>query len=112
MNNCTLAITVIGVPEYRYTPTGSPVAQCVAAFYSPYRKPEETTPSTIKIVAWGESLATQVNRLEDGQECIVAGRLNMNTIERSEGFKEKKAELIVERIYLLGKQTPFQELVF
>jgi len=112
MNNCTLVIKVIGVSEYQYASNGNPVAHCIGAFYSPYSKPEETTPSIIKCIAWGERLATVVNRLENGQECIVTGRLNMNTIERPSGFKEKKAELVLERIYSLGKQIADPEIVF
>jgi len=30
---------------------------------------------------------------------IIEGRLSMNTVERPEGFKEKRAELTVQRIH-------------
>ena len=33
---------------------------------------------------------------------MIEGRLHMNTIERPEGFKEKRAELVVSRIYSLA----------
>ncbi|GAB1545279.1 hypothetical protein NUACC21_79550 [Scytonema sp. NUACC21] len=100
MNNCTIAITVVATPEYRYTRDGDHIAQCLGAFYSPHHNEKETppSPSTIKVVAWGETLATQLTSLRSSQQCVIQGRLSMNTIERPEGFKEKITELTVERI--------------
>jgi single-stranded DNA-binding protein len=100
MNDCTIAITVVATPEYRHTRDGDHIAQCLGAFYSPRHNEKDAPPppSTIKVVAWGENLATQLSSLRSAQQCVIQGRLSMNTIERPEGFREKIAELIAQRI--------------
>jgi single-stranded DNA-binding protein len=40
---------------------------------------------------------------------VIEGRLSMNTIDRPEGFKEKRAELTASRIYKLGADTDFEQ---
>lgn len=100
MNDCTIAITIVSTPEYRHTRNGDHIAQCLGTFYSPHHNEKDAPPppSTIKVVAWGENLATQLSSLRSLQQCVMQGRLQMNTVERPEGFKEKLAELTVERI--------------
>lgn len=100
MNDCTIAITVVATPEYRHTRDGNPIAQCLGEFYCPHHNEKDAPPpaSTIKVVAWGENLATQLNSLRSSQQCVIQGRLCMNTVERPEGFKEKLVELTAERI--------------
>lgn len=101
MNNCTLAISISQQPELRYTANGDKIGQTIGEFYSPHHNDKEnpSSPSPIKVVAWGERLADQLFNLEIGQQCIITGRLSTHSIERPEGFKEKKAELVVERIF-------------
>ncbi len=36
-----------------------------------------------------------------GDRVILEGRLGMNTVDRPEGFKEKRAELTIQKIYSL-----------
>ncbi|MFM6220091.1 MAG: single-stranded DNA-binding protein, partial [Dolichospermum sp.] len=40
-----------------------------------------------------------------GDRVIIEGRLGMNTIDRPEGFKEKRAELTVQKIHAIGQGT-------
>lgn len=101
MNNCTLALTISELPEVRYTANGDKTGQSVGEFYSPHHheKSQPSPPSEIKIIAWGESLTEQLYNLEIGRQYIISGRLSTNTVERAEGFKEKRVELIAERIF-------------
>jgi len=64
-------------------------------------RPQEPA-MNLKLVAWG-NIALEINsKYHQGDRAIVQGRLAMNTISRN-GIKEKKAELIVSKIYLLPK---------
>jgi single-strand DNA-binding protein len=56
----------------------------------------------LRVVAW-RNLATEIKQnYHKGDRVILEGRLGMNTIVRREGFKEKQAELTVQRIHSLG----------
>lgn len=100
MNNCTIAITIVNAPEVRYTHDGVPLGQCHGTFYSSYVK-EDTAPTpfpVIRILGFGESLANEMIQLQAGEQYIMMGRIQMRTAEQPEGYKEKKAELIVNQI--------------
>jgi single-stranded DNA-binding protein len=54
------------------------------------------------VVGWG-NLAQEIQQhYHQGDRVIIEGRLSMKTIDREEGFKEKRAELTVQRIHPLG----------
>ncbi|MDJ0659822.1 MAG: single-stranded DNA-binding protein [Crocosphaera sp.] len=99
MNSCVLMAKVIRNPELRYTTdTQTEVAQMLVEFEG---RRAEDPPCTLKVVGWG-SLATQMKETcSEGHRLILEGRLSMNTFERKEGFKEKRAELVVSRFYPL-----------
>jgi single-stranded DNA-binding protein len=60
------------------------------------------------VVGWG-NFATEIKEnYSTGDRVIIEGRLGMNTIDRPEGFKEKRAELTASRIYKLGADTTFE----
>ena len=99
MNSCILMATVIGNPELRYTQENqTAIAQMLVEFQG--GKPEDP-PSTLKVVGWG-NLATEIQQSYTiGDRIVIEGRLKMDTIDRPEGFKEKRAELVAGRIHRL-----------
>jgi single-stranded DNA-binding protein len=99
MNSCILMATVIGNPELRYTQENqTAIAQMLVEFQG--GKPEDP-PSTLKVIGWG-NLATEIQESYTiGDRIVIEGRLKMDTIERPEGFKEKRAELVAGRIHRL-----------
>ncbi|MGK7941361.1 MAG: single-stranded DNA-binding protein [Crocosphaera sp.] len=100
MNTCVLMGKVISTPELRYTSdTQTEVAQMLVEFEG---RRSEDPPSTLKVVGWG-NLATQMKETcAEGDRLILEGRLSMNTFERQEGFKEKRAELVISHLYPLN----------
>jgi single-strand DNA-binding protein len=99
MNTCVLMAKIVSNPELRYTPDQLALANMLVEF--PGVGPNDP-PATIKAVGWG-NLATEIqNNYHEGEEVIIHGRLRMNTIDRQEGFKEKRAELTVSHIYKIG----------
>ena len=100
MNSCVLVARILGEPELRYTPDNTPLAQITIEFPGL----RETDPACrLKAVGWGDNLSQTIQQnYHDGDNVIVTGRLTMNTIERPEGFKEKKAELVISQIEPLG----------
>jgi len=97
---------IIQAPELRYTSdTQTPIAEMVVQF--PGLRPEDPV-STLKVTGWG-NLAQEIQEgYQPGDRVVIEGRLGMNTIERPEGFKEKRAELTVQRIHRLGTDTPLE----
>jgi single-stranded DNA-binding protein len=96
---------IIKDPELRYTPDNqTAIAEMLVQF--PGQRAEDP-PATLKVVGWG-NLATEIHKTyHQGDRVVIEGRLNMNTIERQEGFKEKRAELTVSRIHPIGADADF-----
>ncbi len=100
MNNCILMADIIQNPELRYTSdTQTPIAEMTVQFPGP--RPEDP-PATLKVVGWG-NLAQEIQaNYHEGDRVVIEGRLSMNTIDRPEGFKEKRAELTAQRLHRLA----------
>ncbi|QLE54470.1 single-stranded DNA-binding protein [Nostoc sp. TCL26-01] len=96
MNSCVLMAEIIQEPQLRYTSDNLAVTEMLVQF--PNSQKPEDPPATLKVVGWG-NLATEIQQnYHQGDRVIIAGRLGMQTVERQEGFKEKRAELTVQQI--------------
>ncbi|NES18849.1 MAG: single-stranded DNA-binding protein [Symploca sp. SIO3E6] len=103
MNSCILMAQIIQAPELRYTAENqTPLAQMLVQI--PGLRPEDA-PATIKVIGWGNFAHEIKENYTTGDHIVIEGRLGMNTIERQEGFKEKRAELTASRIHKLGGDT-------
>jgi single-strand DNA-binding protein len=99
MNSCILMATVVRPPELRYSQDNQlPIANMTVEFEGNV-KAEERQPQ-LRVVGMG-NLAKEMdeNKYAEGTRLIIEGRLSMTTIERQEGYKEKRAELIASRIH-------------
>lgn len=100
MNNFVLMAEIVQNPQLRYTPdTQVAVAEMVVEF--PGIR-EEDPPAQIKVLGWGNLAQEIQEKYHQGDRVIVEGRLNINTFDRPEGFKEKRAELTAQKIHLMG----------
>jgi single-stranded DNA-binding protein len=112
MNSCILMAEIYDAPQLRHTPDGLEVTEMIV-HVSGVRPDDPSHP--LKVVSWG-NLAKEIHQTyHPGDRVIIEGRLGMNTVERPEGFKEKRAELTVQRIHAMGKgvqtnQPPAQRL--
>lgn len=99
MNSCILMAEITQEPQLRYTSDNqTPIAEMRVQISG--LRPDEP-PSTLKVVGWG-NLAQEIQaNYHQGDRVIIEGRLTMNTIDRPEGFKEKSAEMTVQRIHSL-----------
>ncbi|NMG10674.1 single-stranded DNA-binding protein [Brasilonema sp. UFV-L1] len=99
MNSCILLAEIIQEPQLRFTAENLEVTEMLVQF--PGLR-EGEPPATLKVVGWG-NLAKEIQQnYHQGDRVLLEGRLGMNTIERPEGFKEKRAELTVQKIHSLG----------
>ncbi|MBW4632385.1 MAG: single-stranded DNA-binding protein [Iphinoe sp. HA4291-MV1] len=96
MNSCILLAEIIQEPQLRFTTDNLEVTDMLVQF--PALR-EGEPPATLKVVGWG-NLAKEIQQnYHQGDRVLLEGRLGMNTIERPEGFKEKRAELTVQKIH-------------
>lgn len=103
MNSIILLADIVQEPQLRFTSDNqTPIAELRVEFAG--LRPED--PATqLKAVGWG-NLAQEIQaNYHEGDRVILEGRLTMNTIERPEGFKEKQAELTIQRIHSLNGAT-------
>lgn len=92
-------VTVIRKPELRYTQENqTPIAQMLVEFAGVRA---EDPPYTLKVVGWGNLGTEMQETYNEGDRLIVEGRLNMVMVQQ-EGFKEKRAELVANRIHPLN----------
>ncbi|BAZ53837.1 single-strand binding protein [Nostoc sp. NIES-4103] len=100
MNSCVLMAQIVQEPQLRYTPDNLAFTEMLVQF--PNSQKQDDQPATLKVVGWG-NLATEIQQnYHQGDRVILVGRLGMHTVERKEGFKEKRAELTVQQIQSLA----------
>ncbi len=98
MNSCILMVEIVKEPELRFTPDGLEITEMLVQF-SGLREGEPA--ANLKVVGWGNMAKDIQQNYHIGDRVLVEGRLGMHTIDRPEGFKEKRAELTVQKIYPL-----------
>lgn len=104
MNNCILVAEILQDPQLRYTSdTQIEIAEMLVQFEGTR---EGEPPSHLKVVAWRNLALDVQKRFRQGDLVAIEGSLSMNTIDRPEGFKEKRAELVAQRIYAWGSSEP------
>lgn len=101
MNSCVLMAEVITNPELRKTPDDLDVANMMVEL--PGLREEEPT-ARIRVVGWGKIGVEMNENYKTGDRVVIEGRLAMNTIEK-DGYKEKRAELVVSHIYVMGQNS-------
>lgn len=100
MNQFILMADIVQAPQLRYTSDNqTPIADFVVKF--PGLRPEDP-PSQLKVVGWGNLAQEIQENYREGDRVLMEGRLSMNTFDRPEGFKEKRAEMTVQRIQRLS----------
>ena len=100
MNSATMLGVIVQNPELRYTPdTQIPISTTLLEFAE---NTKGSPASTIKLVAWGKT-ADSLQQCNEGMQVLVEGYLRMNTVENSEGYKEKRVEFNVSRIHSLAQ---------
>ncbi|MBA4455402.1 single-stranded DNA-binding protein [Cylindrospermopsis raciborskii CS-506_B] len=102
MNNCILMVEIYDEPQLRHTTEGLEVTEMIV--HVPGLRTDDPT-HPLKVVGWG-NLAKDIHQnYHAGDRVILEGRLGMNTFDRPEGFKEKRAELTVQKIHPVTKNT-------
>jgi single-stranded DNA-binding protein len=97
MNSFTLLAEIVQAPQLRYTSDNqTPVAEMLVQLAG---LQEDAPPETLKVVSWN-ALAQEIQtNYHQGDRVILEGYLSMKTIDRPEGFKEKRAEMTAQRIH-------------
>lgn len=89
---------IVEIPQLRYTSDNqTPIAELKIKIAG--LRPEDS-PSQFKAIGWGNLAQTiQTASYSAGDRVVVEGRLTMKTVDRPEGFREKQAEITVQRMY-------------
>ncbi len=91
---------IVQDPQLRYTSdTQIPVAEMLVQFDAPR---EGDPPATLKVIAWRKLAEALAQNYRRGDRVILEGRLSMILVDRSEGFKEKRAEMTAQRIHTIA----------
>lgn len=97
MNSCILMAQIVQEPQLRYTADQMAIAEMLVEF----SERGQDNLSRLKVVGWG-NLAQEIQKsYHQGDRVIIEGRLTMNSVQL-DGYKEKRAELTVQKIHPLG----------
>jgi single-strand DNA-binding protein len=101
MNSCILMAEVIQEAQLRYTSDNqTPITELWVQF--PGQR-DEDPPERLRVVGWGNLAQEMENSgYQVGDRLIVEGRLTINSVDRPEGFKEKRVELTASRIHRIA----------
>ncbi len=98
MNSCILMAQIVQEPQLRYTADQMAICEMLVEFSE---RGSQESPSRLKVVGWG-NLAQEIQKsYHQGDRVIIEGRLTMNSVQL-DGYKEKRAELTVQKIHPLG----------
>jgi single-strand DNA-binding protein len=105
MNSCILMAEIAQNPELRSTPDNQmEIAEMFVQFVN--GKPENP-PALIKVVGWNNLAREIKEKYRQGDRVVIEGRLEMSTIEKPEGYKEKRAQLVASRIHAVDGSDMF-----
>ncbi len=97
---------IVQEPQLRFTSDQMAIAEMLVEF----TERGANAPSQLKVVGWG-NLAQEIQKsYHQGDRVIIEGRLTMNSVQQ-DGYKEKRAELTVQKIYPLGAGTNLESSV-
>ncbi|ESA38230.1 single-stranded dna-binding protein [Leptolyngbya sp. Heron Island J] len=107
MNHCILMAEIVEVPQLRYTSDNqTPIAEFKVKIAG--LRPDDS-PSQFKAIGWGNLAQTiQEASYGPGDRVVIEGRLTMKTVDRPEGFREKQAEITVQRLHRI---TDLQSMI-
>jgi single-strand DNA-binding protein len=93
---------IVQAPELRSTADNQmEIAEMFVQFVN--SKPENP-PALIKVVGWNNLAREIKEKYRQGDRVVIEGRLEMSTIDKPEGYKEKRAQLVASRIHAMGAE--------
>lgn len=103
MNSIVLMGEILSDPEARVTADNLDVTSVMVQFPGP--RPEDS-PHQVKVTAFGELAKTIASTCHAGEQITVEGQIHIYSMDRSDGRKDKVAEINARRVYPLGSGLP------
>lgn len=105
MNHVTLIGRLVADPELKYTPSGSAVAEFRLATDNGKTKEGEDRPADFhNVKAWERTAEIAAEYAKKGRQVAVEGRLTTRSWDCDQcKHKHYRSEVVVTRLYLLGK---------
>lgn len=100
MNHCMLMAEIITAPQLRYTQESQTAIAEMTVVFPGLR--DDDPSQQMKVIGWGNLAQEMQETYHTGDRVLLEGRLSMNTVERPEGFKEKRAEMTAQRVYRIN----------
>lgn len=98
MNHCMLMAEITAEPQLRHTQDNTPITEFTISF--PGLRDDDAT-QQMQAIGWGNLAQELQEQYRIGDRVLLEGRLTMKTVDRPEGFKEKQAEMTVQKIHRL-----------
>lgn len=117
MAQCLNKVMVIGhlgrIPEMRYTPNGTTVANFSIACNRTWKNSEgekHVDTEWFNVVAWGKLAEIAKQYLEKGSLAYVEGRLQSRSWQDNKGTQHKSVEIVAQQILLLNESNDQNEM--
>nr|AUG32842.1 hypothetical protein PLO_872 [Paulinella longichromatophora] len=99
MNHCLLEVLILETPQVKHQ-SNPEMAEMMVEIQG--LKSNDPT-AKLRVVAWGNLARELTQNIEVGQSWLFEGRLRMSTNLRSDGLKEKKAEMIISKLHSINR---------
>ena len=100
MNHFLIQAIVKNAPQMRYTKENqTPIAEMIINFKGLRNEDEHRE---LKVLGWGNIAQEMIDKLEEGQNIVIEGRLRINSVIRKDGTKGKQPELTASKIHYLS----------
>jgi single-strand DNA-binding protein len=117
MAQCLNKVMVIGhlgrIPEMRYTPNGTSVANFSIACNRTWKNSEgekHVDTEWFNVVAWGKLAEIAKQYLGKGSLAYVEGRLQSRSWQDNKGTQHKSVEIVAQQILLLNESNDQNEM--
>ena len=105
MNHFLIQVVISSNPQMRYTKENqTPIAEMFVNFEG---LRNEDPMRELKVVGWGNVAQEMIDKLKEGHNVVLEGRLRMNSVTRKDGTKEKQPELTASKIHSI---TPLKQI--
>jgi len=114
LNKAILLGTLPRDPVFRFTPRGAPLCTFDLTLAEiPGMKPGERRPSacTIRVVVWGKQAEACWQSLTVGSAVLVEGHLRLDVRTDREGQKQRRLEVVAERVRFLDDRGAIRAAV-
>lgn len=107
LNHVSMQGRLVRDPDYKYTPSGTPVCGFTVVWSETYKDKETTC--FLNCNAWNKTAEFISNYFKKGDQIIVEGKLTSRDYIDNQGNKRYVTELLIDKVHFCGGKKDKEE---